>query len=73
MTLEDTTPLLAADEPSPTPDPSSSGTTTARSRVSLAGLDRVEGRGGLDAAVTALAAASGVATTLAESDDEEES
>lgn len=65
--------VAAADEPSPTPDPSSSGTTTARSRVSLAGLDRVEGRGGLDAAVTALAAASGVATTLAESDDEEES
>jgi len=39
--------------------------------VSVAGLDRVEGRGGLAEEVAALAAACGLEATLAASDDEE--
>lgn len=40
--------------------------------VSVAGLDRVEGRGGLDQEVAALAAAVGLDATLADTDEEEE-
>jgi cytochrome c biogenesis protein len=43
-----------------------------RTVVAVAGLDRVEGRGGLTAEVAALAAACGLEATLAATEDEEE-
>ena len=51
------------------------GGTSATTNVSVAGLDRVEGRGGLTDEVAALAAACGLEATLAtdtEPDDKEE-
>ncbi len=42
------------------------------SMVSMAGLDRVDGRGGLTAEVAALAAACGLGATLADTEDEEQ-
>lgn len=41
-------------------------------RLEVAGLDRAEGRGGLEEAVTELATACGIAVTVAPSDDKEE-
>lgn len=48
------------------------GGTVATTTLSVAGLDRVDGRGGLTEEVAALAAACGLEATLAASDDEEE-
>ena len=51
-------------------DPASRRATSTT--ISVAGLDRVDGRGGLEAEVEALATACGIGATLAPTEDEEE-
>lgn len=53
-------------------DPSASPRERAGTVVSVAGLDRVDGRGGLTDEVAALASACGIGATLAATEDEEQ-
>jgi cytochrome c biogenesis protein len=62
----------ARDEPA-TSRRATTGEHSPRTTISVAGLDRVEGRGGLTDEVAALAAACGIGVTLAATEDEERS
>ena len=59
--------------PDPSVEPGAPGDRGGSARVSIAGLDRTDSRGGLADEVAALASACGVGTTLADTGDEEDS